>query len=67
MSRYMQKVQLVLRGVLLLLLCLLVLMLLFLLKANIELLTWLMFMISTSLILQVNTRLLTESYLKRAT
>lgn len=53
----MQKGRLVQQGVLLLLQCSLALMLLFHLRANIELLTWLMFTISTSLILQVNTRL----------
>lgn len=55
--RFMQKGRLVQQGVLLLLQCSLALMLLFHLRANIELLTWLMFTISTSLILQVNTRL----------
>jgi len=50
----MLKDQLVQLGVLLQLQCSLVLMLLFHLRANIELLTWLMFMIYTSLILPVN-------------
>ena len=54
--RFMQKDLLVLQGVLLLLQCLLVQMLLYLLKENIKLPTWPMFMISTSQILQVNTR-----------
>jgi hypothetical protein len=57
MIRFMQKGQLVQQVVLLLLLCLLVRMLPFLLKVNIGLHTWPMFTISTSLILQVNTRL----------
>ena len=55
--RFMQRGQLGLWVELLQLLCLLVQMHLFLSKANIELLTWLMFTISTSLILQVNIRL----------
>lgn len=52
----MQKDLLVLQGVLLLLQCLLVQMLLYLLKENIKLPTWPTFTISTSQILQVNTR-----------
>ncbi|KAG2621425.1 hypothetical protein PVAP13_3NG238301 [Panicum virgatum] len=65
--RFMLKDQLVQLGVLLQLQCSLVLMLVFHLRANIELLTWLMFMISTSLILQVNIRLLMVNYPKHAT
>ena len=59
--RFMLKGQLVQLGVLLQLQCSLALMLLFHLRANIELLTWLMSMISTSLISQVNIRLVFQS------